>query len=433
MLEDSIFYLKYDIIRLHMSEKEATLSYNISREQTPNRLSSDASRLVIEAAARPTASVLRVMNISMFDREEYREKYPKAEITADEQYVNRARQAIRETNVMMPEQERLRAERNMEIAKSLERLCLFGIQSNAWLGNVRQADGSLPFTTQSAMATEYDDSLHRVDMFTSILIPKAPTNPGERATNVRLTIGFDATTSQSRKTVLEKLTRCQNDQKAKLPFGFTQIKYGIRGKSPDRYDLVPHYTIGLSQTEVSTLEGMAIKKKLPGTQKVTDIRFNAAQAAVTRFTILSEMRAQNDLYMVMLPDELDTKQLKTAKRMLGRMEEILDTAMDECGAFLVKNNLMFKKYSELDLSKERSPDERQSLRNLVEGILNERSRENFSDERRGRPEDLGERTSTYAQIMDCCQELTESAKEGKLDKYRVVGAHTRGFDPRLEK
>lgn len=412
----------------YMSE---TLTRNYETRTAPSRETSQRiGQAIKNQAERQTpaaAPVLRTLRIKDFDREAFRKVYPKSEIEADQAFVDKTTANLKQLDDRLPEGERMIKQRAKKAAEKFERFCLYGIQSNAWLGNTRKADGTLPFTTESALATQYDDYSHRIDVFTSLLIPKPAAEPGEKPTTSRLTIGFDATTGGGRKDIIGKLTRCQNDPRAELPFGFSQIKYGAKGKTAARMELVPRYTIGVTMPEVSGLEEMANFIRTPD-NKILDVKFNAAQSATTRFIMLSEMRAQNDLYQAMLPDELNTKQLLSAKRKLDKMEEILSDAMDQCGEFLVKHNLMFTRYKGLDLSYQRSPEERESLRQLVEGVLIDKSHRDFLERQRGDSATSStERDGTYAQIMNCCHELTEAARAGKLDSQRVVGPHNKSL------
>lgn len=381
----------------------------------------------IATALRPIPPTL---NLNSFDKPALAAYYPPQEINADRGYIRRCQERYRdrdEDGEGIPSQAR---------AKQFEMMFLYGVQRNAWLGNTLNVFGQPPFTTDTSATTEYDDYKHRIDAFTTLTFAKAQPNETYQASSVRAVMGFDATISGNRKVITEKLTRCSNDRQTPLPFGFSQIKYYVNNRSVSRQLLVPRYVIGISGQRVQDLQEMARVERQNG--KITDMRFNTGQSAMTRFMVLSEIRAQNELYKAMLPDQLDTPMLKKAGMSLDVISQQLNGALDQCIDRLARLKWVMGD-AKLTPQTAQTPEEREELRQYVQQRVMDYWRREFTEgeEEKARrrnggflPSDFQPNpafSDTYVQIMQCTQRLTDAAKQGKLNSHRKVMAHTEPF------
>lgn len=381
----------------------------------------------IATALRPIPPTL---NLNSFDKPALAAYYPPQEINADRNYIRHCQERYRdrdEDGEDTPSKTR---------AKQFEMMFLYGVQRNAWLGNTLNIFGQPPFTTDTSATTEYDDYRHRIDAFTTLTFAKAQPNAEHQASSIRAVMGFDATISGNRKVITEKLTRCSNDKQTPLPFGFSQIKYYVNNRSASRQLLVPRYVIGISGQRVQDLQEMARIERQNG--KITDMRFNTGQSAMTRFMVLSEIRAQNELYKTMLPDQLDTPMLKKAAISLDVISEQLNGALDQCVDRLARLKWVMGD-SKLSPQTAQTPEQRAELRQYVEQRVMDHWRQEFieGEEEKARrrnggflPPDFQPSpafSDTYVQIMQCTQRLTDAAKKGKLNTHRKVMAHTEPF------
>lgn len=383
-----------------------------------------------KSLAAASKSIPPVLNINRFDTPALAAYYPPKEINADRAYVKH-NQEIYKSKDEDGEDAAAKAQ-----AKQFEMMFLYGVQRNAWLGNTLNVFGQPPFTTDTSATTEYDDYMHRIDAFTTLTFANAQSNEVQQASIVRAVMGFDATISGNRETIMRKLTCCNNDKSAQLPFGFSQIKYYVNGRTASKQLLVPRYVIGISGQRVQDLQEMAHFERQDG--KITDIRFNYGQSAMTRFMVLSEIRSQNELYKAMLPDVLDTPLLKKADMSLSIITEQLNSALDQCVDRLSRIKWIMGDFK-LTPQDAHTPEERKVLREYVQQRIMDHLRKEYDETREAKTRRRNggylpanfkldpNFSDTYVQIMECTEKLTAAAKDGKLDKHRTVSTHNKPF------
>lgn len=329
---------------------------------------------------------------------DFADVYPRRKIEADLRYVQDRKERFRDT----PQSPR---------AKAVERAFVRGVQMNRWLGNLSDETGKVSFSTRTHETTKYDDYLHRVDAFTVLRFrDEIETDSGRKLRSVPL--GFDVTTSGTRKTVWDKITHAYNDA-AELPFGFSHLDYFTDGKRKGALGLLPRYVIGVSANESKKIEDQL---RLGMTTKAS-----SEKLATMRFKVLAEIRAQNELFQAMLPDdayESDDETVQLAQAYIEVADEQLNRALAICTDDLVK----YRHLPDKVLEKIKQAQNPFKTRKIVEEYFLEKGRED-AEKRRRTEEDW---TDPFVQIMACTRELTQAAyDETQPKRLRRVNARRR--------
>lgn len=198
-------------------------------------------------------------------------------------------------------------------AEQFEDIFIQGINVGDWLGNLNSARREVEFEAFAQRASLYDDLSHRVDDVVELRFAEPITSEDEEASLERVLLGFDVTINPSRQVIREKLTRSCNDGE-KLPFGFSHLKYYQNGDERRAVERLPRYTIGLSRYDIRDIwERSEVNPRYGG--KIRRMR----PSPRTRFKVLTEIRAQNELFYAMLPDDADEElrlQLEATDRCL---------------------------------------------------------------------------------------------------------------------
>lgn len=290
-----------------------------------------------------------------------------------------------------------------KLAKSFENLCLQGIRTGAWLGHP-DTNG---VTASAANTCKYDDYRHRVDIFSTLYYKSEKDQK-----TYSPTIGMDVTISGDKNTIMEKLTRTSNDEKDVLPFGFSRLDYFTNGVSKKTHLLIPRYVIGISSYDVRDINQTV---KFDKTRNMLNFGLKNAKNMENRFKVLSEIYAENQLYLAMEPAERDTPELKLAHNRLLVVKNKLEQALISSGKELIKSGFM-KGISE-------GGNKMDMVRAIEERLLEE-GQKYFEEEQadyimRGGVANESH-SDTYVQIMNCVKDLTKLAKSGKLEQYKGV-------------
>lgn len=313
-------------------------------------------------------------------------------------------------------------------AKRFEWKLVVGIQAGRWLGNV----GNDPaFTTVSHVSADYDDYIHRLDVFTTLRLKEPIIRERKSGNPLKISqvpIAFDATVSTNSAKIEEKLTKMSNSG-TDLPFGFTQIDYYTDNRQKRALESCPRYVIGISSRET---------KDCVSDRDLQDISCEPnANNTTMRFKVLSEMRAQNRLFQAMLPEksaqEPDRHKRilrRNAQLILGRMEEILTNGLEECAKIIL--NPASRVLSDRVREKVNAADDKVAA---IEEAMLESSRVKFMLDYENilgedyDPNDLNEENcDTYNKIVLTARRLTELAKTTtELDQHKTIGRHHKEF------
>lgn len=347
---------------------------------------------------------------------DFTDVYPPEKIAADERYVQKFEKLVPadEKNELAP-------------AQVFEQMFTNGVVLGNWLGNVGFADGHTvnKFSVQAHNTLPYDDIRNKIDTFTTLTFAE-PIEDEDYGTSIdKVTMGFDVTTNNSREKLLDKITRFYNGQQ-ELPFGFSQLEYYSDRAGHGPLTLVPRYTIGLSMSDVNAVAETARIREKDGT---VDFGLFSGKNLVNRFKILSEIRAENELYQAMLPDDMDSEIVQQANVQLFAIDQCLHDALEVCTQELVNRRCLPPQViAEVEAAQHKGRGTQ--ARNIVQEYLLSRSQEIFDSESKERAtwgkETLGD-GDTFVQIIQLCDELKDAAYAGDLDEYREVSAHNRGI------
>lgn len=374
---------------LSVSEQEATLSY-LDDEQKTSKSNAYAT----------------VLKMSDFEDVVAADK-----IKRDERYVSNAERSFLE---MDQDPERITD------AKNFEKLFIRGVQLGRWLGNVTNTTEHPTFQTRTYETTPYDDILHRIDAFTTLKLA-GPFETSIDTVVENLPLGFDVTTDGRRQTIEDKLTRHYNGS-VELPFGFSQIDYYTDGTLKTSLAMVPRYIIGVSGDEVS-----GFSKQLKNGQAVNML---SPRNLRTRFKVLTEIRAQNELYEAMLPDnayESEDQQIQRAISYIEAADDKLKTALQICTQEMIKQKVL---PNEVIAKIQEKPNHQ---RQIIEEYLIDRGHGDYQERMRGLCRAQGkvynatddDADDVFTQIIRCTRQLSEAARQGKLDDYRKIMAHNK--------
>lgn len=306
-------------------------------------------------------------------------------------------------------------------AEQFEDIFIQGVNVGNWLGNLTSARHEIEFEAFAQRATLFDDLSHRVDDVVELTFAEPIVGEDGEASLTQVVLGFDVTVSSSRQVIRKKLTKSCNDG-TELPFGWTHLSYYENGDERKEIPRLPRYTIGLSsydirdiweRSEVNPRYGGKIRRMKPSPR--------------TQFKVLTEIRAQNELFYAMLPDDADEELMLQ----LEATDKCLHNALTSCAHEMVERGELPKSV------RERIEAEREALRQagardvtlkdrqVIEEFLLESSQAYFRSEgeervRRGTMTHDGEdRDDPFVQIVTEARALTEQAHRGELEQYRA--------------
>lgn len=319
--------------------------------------------------------VSRTPKVNMDD---FGDVYPEKEIAEDKKYVDNTEAKIGND---LDEGRR---------AKMFEQMFVQGVLTGGWLGSP-ESNG---VTAAAASTCKYDDLKNRIDAFSTLY---TRSKDGKLHAN---TIGVDVTISGAQNVIMRKLTHASNDN-MKRPFGFTKIKYFTNGR--DRYGIenLPRYVIGVSNYDVRDIEQMIRTNRQTG---MLDFGLKNAKNIENRFKVLSEMYAENQLYLSKEPKELMTEEERIAYKKLTTMDKRLKQALQVAAKAVALQGHIKGLPEKLEGDK---------LITVVENKIIERSQNYFKEEQeemRLRNPNFKEdpnnpHNDTYVQIMTCINKL----------------------------
>ncbi len=399
-------------------ERGEDSSKQLSREQY-QKLGSDAMR---QPEPEPKSKkLLEQRPPTALTLETFAGVYPETKLRSDQRYVDRLDERFN------------RDPDSGKAAKAFEKLFIYGVQTGAWLGNLPDAAGHPPFITKTFESTKYDDYRHRVDSFTTIrFAEKIHTETG---TLKGLPLAFDVTINSSREKIMEKLTRCYNDD-AELPFGFTHLDYYTNGRTAGECEILPRYVIGVSSEEAKGVSEQLLRRAPNGSSLPP--RLLSPQNLHTRFKVLSEIRAQNVLFQAMLPDDAyESTDLKMRKACayLEAADQQLNEALIVCANEMVRRKCLPPDV----IAKIEQGGKAQSVRKTIEDHLLATCHERFVENQRDFARRNGvsyvpssEEDDTYVQILTCARELERAAYDD--ENYPEVAArrHVMAQNQKLE-
>lgn len=346
--------------------------------------------------------------------EDFQDVYPPEKLASDCRYLDTAKQHMETRN-------------EQGLAMLFEQMFIDGITAGAWLGNVEVTKAGMQtnFTVDARGAAAYDDIRHKVDAFATLDFKEPIVDEDYDTETSRVVLGFDVTLNADREKVLEKLTKAYND-KAELPFGFTHLDYYENRHERKGMVMLPRYVIGISGYDVRAIKESTQVK--PGTEML-NFNLNSGQNLINRFKVLSEIRAENELYQAMLPDDLDSESSQEANASLFAVDQCLHGALLKCTKAIMTSKCLPRAILEQVEAATKSGREGKA-RGIIEDYLFERSKQAFLEEadrarRNGKSVAGGE--DTFVRIMECCRSLTEAAYAGELEEYRGAGQHNRGI------
>ena len=342
----------------------------------------------------------RSVNSVQLREEDFADVYSAKELARDQRYVDECKRNF---------PEKLSSKKE---PRAFERLFVRGVQMGRWLGNLPNEHGVVDFATRTYETTEFDDYMHRVDAFTVLRFNEPiETDSGEEVKT--LPLGFDVTLNWRRENVMDKITRSYNDN-AELPFGFTQLKYFTDGQDKSGLPLLPRYVIGVSAAEVRSL-----REQMKG----SNAKLFTPDVLKMRFKTLAEIRAQNELFQAMLPDDVydsEDSKLHMAQSSIEVADEQLNKALADCSNEMVKRRMLPHEV----LEQIKSSGNPFRARKAIEDYLLAESERQFNSRWHGKAD---QNPDVFFQIMTCVRELTEAAyddtqprRQAAIDSRRKV-------------
>ncbi len=215
-----------------------------------------------------------------------------------------------------------------------------------------------------------------------------------------------------------------------LPFGFSHLDYYSSESGHSRLPMLPRYTIGIGASDVNAVMETARIRERDGT---VDFGLFSGQNLINRFKVLSEIRAQNELYQAMLPDEMESEIVQQANMQLFVADECLHRALEICTMEMVKRKCLPAKVI-TDVETTQRKGRSTKARNIVQEYLLEHSQEIFdleSKERKLRGKEAYGDGDTFVQITQLCNGLKAAAYSGRLEEYRSISVHNRSIPKHL--
>ncbi len=342
--------------------------------------------------------------------------YSAEKIASDERYVRKFEKFVSggEKNNLAP-------------AQIFEQMFTNGVLLGNWLGNVEFEDGHTveKFNVEAHNTLPYDDIRNKIDTFTTLSFSEPIEDEDFGTTINKVALGFDVTTNNSREKLLDKITRFYNGNQ-KLPFGFSQLEYYSDTDEHGPMPMLPRYTIGLSMGDINAIAETAKIRERDGT---VDFGLFSGKNLVNRFKILSEIRAENELYQAMLPDDMDSEIVQQANVQLFAVDQCLHDALEVCTQELANRKCLPPQViNEIEAAKKKGRGVQ--ARNIVQEYLLSKSQEIFDSESKEQAawgKDIMGDGDTFVQIIKLCNELKDAAYAGELDKHRAVMAHNQGI------
>ena len=314
--------------------------------------------------------------------EDFTDIYSSSEINSDQKYISGTEARIEKTPYLQKQQ---------RLANAFEQFFIHGVLNGGWLGR-KDTNG---ITAAATSTCKYDDYRNRIDAF-STLYHRSEKDGKLYAS----TIGIDVTISGDKKTILDKLTRTSNDN-IKRPFGFSKLKYFTNGRSHCSIENVPRYIIGVSEYDVKDIAKLT---KFDSRKNLLNFNTNSAKNLEYRYKVLSEMYAENQLYLSRKPEKTVSDTEKEAYSKLTNMDKRLKQAL-----LIASEEIAKKGY--LGISEHLTGDR---LISAVETKLIERSKQYFKEEQKElqlkRPDLVldSNHADTYVQIITCTRELMKN-------------------------
>lgn len=315
----------------------------------------------------------------------------------------------------------------LKTANVFEQMFISGVMLGNWLGGTTvEGDGIVEDFSPSARSTNrYDDLKNRIDTAVTLDFDEPIRDDENRNTMKKLVLGFDTTINNSRQQLLDKITRSSNTD-VELPFGFSRLTYYQDDSGHGKIPLTPRYVVGLNGDEVNDVLQLS---RIRQSDNTIDFELFSAKNLYNRFRILSEIRAENELYQAMLPDKLDSRVLKNASTQLYIADRCLNKALKVCAHELVKRKCLPTEINEKAASAIAS-GRSVKARNIIQEYLLRRDQEIFDSESKER-QSQGKPTigtgDTFVQIMQICDQLKDAAYSGKLNRFRQLGKRNFGL------
>ncbi|MBR3322031.1 hypothetical protein IKG05_00065 [Candidatus Saccharibacteria bacterium] len=220
-------------------------------------------------------------------------------------------------------------------ADILETMVNWGITKMAWLGNFPTEDkkGNItkPFLAYAESAREFDDKRHRIDTVVTIKLSEEMQQRFPNIPDGEIVMGLDVTTwkkdfnaptkeianAGELEHFAEKISRSNNDgmtYQGNIPFGFSQVDFYINpwklnqdGRREKGYrEMVPRFVVGVDNKIAGALmrDDFVVNKKTKQIElKDEDTIRENARTAMTGFKMMSEIKAQAELLIQMMPDD----------------------------------------------------------------------------------------------------------------------------------
>lgn len=346
--------------------------------------------------------------------DDFGDVYDAAKISADKRYVAEVEKYFDESS-------------ELKTATVFEQLFINGVVLGNWLGGTTvEGDGVVEdFTPSARSANRYDDLRNRIDTAVTLNFDEPVRDDDNRDTMKKLVLGFDVTVNNSKQQLVDKITRSSNT-KIELPFGFSRMAYYQDSEGHGKIPLMPRYVVGLSGDTVNEVLRLS---KVRTTDNTVDFELFSAKNLINRFKILSEIRAENELYQAMLPDRLNSRVLRSASTQLYIADRCLHKALKVCTRELVNRKCLPQAINE-KVAEAEANGRGTKARNIILEYLLQRDQEIFdseSKERRAQGKAIIGTGDTFVQIMQICSQLQEAAYSGKLNRFREVGKRNFGL------
>lgn len=261
-------------------------------------------------------------------------------------------------------------------AEILETLTNWGITELGWLGNFAHTDDegkvTKPFLAYAESAREFDDKRHRVDTVVTLQVGEDVTREFPTIEGGRIVMGLDVTTWECNTGVTkgvaeveeleyfaDKISRTNNETnefQEVVPFGFTQVDFYL---DPWKFDeagrrvrrglrWVPRFVIGIRGREAEEIQkrDFCYKGKAQGyVPKAAEVLQGDWRTAVAGFKVMSEIRAQAEMLMQMMPEDFKkSAECMAAREQLAvirdKMRRGLKRSVERTGSLLAEAGLL---------------------------------------------------------------------------------------------
>ncbi|MDO4611878.1 MAG: hypothetical protein Q4B29_00215, partial [Candidatus Saccharibacteria bacterium] len=188
------------------------------------------------------------------------------------------------------------------------------------------------------------------------------------------------------------------------------------------------YIVGVSTTDAEKIDNFLKNNGQHAKQKFMQEEIGLT----TRFKVLSEIRAQNNLYQSMLPDDYSNDPItKQAEAIIYAVDDILNDARKICIEQMIRRKALeapadFKsKRNSGSIFKEGPTFEELKgywTPSRVQNWLIEKSLAKQKEEKGGDPK-VEDSRDTFVQIISSCQKFHKLATDGELDEFRKTMKH----------